>query len=162
MSLLFLLIYTISIVGITYSFVSTIVKYPSTLLQIKSSFITGSRAYGIPREDSDIDLVILVEPDTACELWCINKLGRFPEDAHSFKISFNNLDLIICSTKKAFNNWHKGTELLKAKKPVTREEAIEQFESIFPKGKRHHYTQQYIKTPIMINVDEEKFRNILS
>lgn len=30
---------------------------------LKLPFVTGSRAYGMPKEDSDLDLVVLVEED---------------------------------------------------------------------------------------------------
>lgn len=80
-----------------------------------NAFITGSRVYGIPREDSDIDLVVLVDETTRDNL----RLLRDNHDA--FKVTFGRLNLVLVTTTKEFEAWKQGTEELKALSPVTRE-----------------------------------------
>lgn len=87
-------------------------------------FITGSRAYGIPKEDSDIDLVILVDKSTASFLFSAKDKG-------SDSVRFGRLNLIIFHSEFLFNLWRKCTEELKEKakhRRVLRGEAVEYFQ----------------------------------
>lgn len=66
------------------------------------AFITGSRAYGKPREDSDIDLVVRVSGDAAELLWDLS------EDDKSCR--FGRLNLILCTTDEKFAAWKVATQ----------------------------------------------------
>lgn len=101
------------------------------------SFITGSYAYGTPTKDSDIDLVVLVSQET------IEKLRKLKDDkfklaesSSGYKLSesavmqFGKLNLLCVTSKKAFKTWKIGTEVLRSKSPVTREEAVDTFKKL--------------------------------
>lgn len=94
--------------------------------------LTGSRVYGIPRDDSDIDLVLLVDPDTSDVLW---------EEAQGGKVSvpksvrFGILNLILETSPAKFAAWKEGTEYLSSIGAVTRDVAVEHFKSLFAKIK---------------------------
>jgi hypothetical protein len=92
------------------------------------AFLTGSRAYGIPRYDSDIDLVIRTE-----EMQKLSELGEVIEsyEGESASIRFGKLNIIACATDRLFNLWFEGTEHLKSRKPVTRDEACTYFRELF-------------------------------
>lgn len=94
------------------------------------AFITGSYAYGDPRPDSDIDLVALVSTG---ELFWLSKLADVADRAtthsasdepQSASLRFGKLNLILTDSEALFGAWREGTEELKARKPVTRNEAI--------------------------------------
>ncbi len=103
---------------------------------IMKSFVTGSRAYGTPRADSDIDLVVLVDgPD--CQMLCDmaaaqNDLGspggEHYEDGRALR--FGNLNLLCITNPNHFDVWRRGTDELKAMAPVTREKAVEHISEI--------------------------------
>ena len=86
------------------------------------SFITGSWAYGEPRPDSDIDLVIM------CGTLEADILRSASEDDAS--VRYGNLNLIVCDTEEEWNLWKKGTEMLAARRPVKRKEAIQLFSQL--------------------------------
>jgi len=99
-------------------------------------FITGSRVYGTPREDSDLDLCVLVTKADFRKL-----LSRFtPEETTyietstdaSFKIG--SLNLIAFTDESKYDAWYKATQLCKLRGPVTREQAIAVIEA-FEEGK---------------------------
>ncbi len=97
-----------------------------------SAFLTGSRAYGKPRTDSDYDLVVLVSQET---LQCLQEVAEAappnceydPEDACCLR--FGPLNLLCVCSEKHFELWQEGTEeLIRRSKmigPVQREFAIE-------------------------------------
>ncbi len=102
-------------------------------MPIRKAFLTGSRVYGKPRPDSDIDLVILIEEKD------LNKLIKMadetmeanndydPKDARCLR--FGKLNLLCCLNPKHFDVWKSGTdELLRRKRendePVSRDTAI--------------------------------------
>lgn len=84
---------------------------------IRKAFVTGSRAYGIPRHDSDIDLVILVDKEDLNLLLAMGQEidegngGYDPEDARCLR--FGTLNLLCCLSAKHFDVWKTGTEILK-------------------------------------------------
>lgn len=93
-------------------------------------FITGSQAYGTPGPDSDIDLVIL------CDKEVVDKLQLFSDHSGQDAMEeyyndglpclyFGKLNIIFVCNLGLFEVWKKATEFLAAKKPVTREQAIE-------------------------------------
>jgi len=88
-------------------------------------FITGSHAYGLPNEDSDIDLVIPpLTWNSDLNLLRTNKDG-------AGVIRYGKLNLIVAPTDEAFRLWQRCNEHLKSMKPVTREFAIRYIESAF-------------------------------
>jgi hypothetical protein len=93
-------------------------------------FITGSRAYGTPREDSDLDLVVLTDMESITEMAklsdnadanvCFSGSGLF--DGASLR--FGKLNLLCFLEQDQFDAWQQTTIELAARRPVTREEAI--------------------------------------
>jgi predicted nucleotidyltransferase len=96
------------------------------------AFITGSRAYGTPREDSDTDLVVMVSPDDMRRLRSQADIteddeGEYPEDGHTGVLRFGKLNLLCVTQPDDYEAWREGTAELIARRPVTREEAVEVF-----------------------------------
>jgi predicted nucleotidyltransferase len=90
------------------------------------SFITGSRAYGKVQPNSDIDLVIRTNTETAAIL---RRLADKPKDGKSKAVRFGRLNLIICETDEQFAVWRLGTTQLKREvEPVDREDAKVRFD----------------------------------
>lgn len=96
-----------------------------------AAFLTGSRAYGIPKENSDIDVVILITKEALSKIFEYGPVT--PDDAHygsaetGVSLRIGNLQLIFVASQAQYDAWLKGTKELKAKSPVTRDEAIEHF-----------------------------------
>lgn len=65
------------------------------------AFLTGSRAYGEPTEDSDIDLVIL------CGEGLHEKL--LAESEAKDTVRFGRLNLICCNSKTEYLAWAEAT-----------------------------------------------------
>lgn len=68
-----------------------------------NSFLTGSHVYGRPTKESDVDLVLLVDYDTAEFLRKHSKLKKEP-------VRYGNLNLIICETVEEYMAWYMGTK----------------------------------------------------
>lgn len=90
-----------------------------------NAFITGSRSYGKPTADSDIDLVVLVDYATA-------EVLRGFSDQQSVAgppvIRFGKLNIIAVTNEAEFAMWKVATETLRRKKnnegrPIGRDEA---------------------------------------
>ena len=80
------------------------------------SFITGSRVYGTPRPDSDVDLVILTEEGTATAL-------RTLSDGKG-AIRFGKLNLVVCTTTDEYAVWRLGTtQMLRSKSKFSQQQA---------------------------------------
>lgn len=93
------------------------------------SFITGSRAYGKPNQDSDIDIVVFCDVGTKC----------YVESELGYPVKAGNVNLIMVDDENVYKMWWEGTEHLKSIGPVDRETAIDYFDSIgikrlYPKG----------------------------
>jgi hypothetical protein len=89
-----------------------------TIRPILSAFVTGSRKYGRPTKNSDIDLVIFTS-QADCDL--LKELseeanedcnGYFYENRAGMSLRFGNLNLIITTTKKHYDIWTQGTHHL--------------------------------------------------
>lgn len=120
-----------------------------------SAFITGSYAYGEPRPDSDIDLVLFMDHNEAYEL---EKLSDKPDSKAEEDVidsyggmggkclRFGKLNLLIITNKKVYRMWRKGTEMLTRKKgrthPVTRGYAIKFLDKLFYKTIPGWYEEQ--------------------
>jgi hypothetical protein len=80
------------------------------------SFITGSRAYGRPKWDSDVDLVIFVDDDTKEDLIKLSDDGKMP-------CRYGKLNLIFATTEEEYAAWLLGKKLCTKRMPVTTAEA---------------------------------------
>lgn len=113
----------------------------------RTCVLTGSRVYGAPRSDSDIDLVVLVDRGTLQiiseaandELQRPNLESNSWVSDHGLEqcqatFKFGKLNLIVVTEQADFDIWVAGTEVLLKKKvssgPVTRSEAIATFRAI--------------------------------
>jgi len=85
------------------------------------AFITGSRRYGTPRPDSDVDLVVLLE-GSAHDL--LMQLGTTEPDNPYAQVRFGVLNIITLQDADEFERWRQVTEELERRAPVTREEAV--------------------------------------
>lgn len=87
------------------------------------AYITGSRAYGTPRDDSDIDLVIACGSNDLFELW---------ESVDHTRLMFGKLNLVafnvdVPEEAARYERWLKVHNGLVERKPVTKEQAIAAF-----------------------------------
>lgn len=100
------------------------------------AFITGSHAYGTPREDSDTDLVVMVSFDDLQRLIGLSDRRpvdakdevEYPEAIDQANLRFGRLNLLCVTQGDDYEAWRSGTEELRARRPVTRTEAIEVFD----------------------------------
>ncbi len=102
-------------------------------------FVTGSRVYGTPRKDSDIDLVVLVDEATLKLLENVSEHTptRHPNEEYQIgvlglnaSLRFGRLNLLCVTTPEAYEVWKYGTEKLKKEAPVTRDRAVEVFSKL--------------------------------
>jgi predicted nucleotidyltransferase len=97
------------------------------------AFITGSHAYGMPTNDSDIDLVVLMSEKTVEKLHELTGSSVAQDlSGWDWKLSlkFGNLNLLCCTDEEQYNIWKQGTRELKKRKPVTRDEAVKTFQRL--------------------------------
>ena len=89
------------------------------------AFITGSRAYGTPNEESDIDLVVFCSPDDAAKLWDLR--------GESQTVRYGRLNLVVFSDtdsgRRNYARWKAVTDELREKAPVSRDEAVAAFQA---------------------------------
>lgn len=106
---------------------------------MSNAFITGSFAYGLPHEESDIDLVVEVGNATIALLDAICKDAetdvelrvRYNTTDGMAIYRFGRLNLIACTSHEVYLAWRHGTNHLKEQKPVSREASVELFERLF-------------------------------
>jgi hypothetical protein len=91
---------------------------------MSQSFLTGSRVYGTPTPDSDIDLCVVVSSE---HLAMLTELAD-GDGKSSNSIRFGKLNL-ICLSPVNFTAWQESTERLTARKPVTREDAVKEIQA---------------------------------
>jgi predicted nucleotidyltransferase len=92
------------------------------------AFLTGSRVYGKPRRNSDIDLVVFVSKADAAAL---GNLCDDDGDTSAYAtVRFGRLNLLVITDPAKYAAWVEGTAKLKAQRPVTREQAIEVFKAL--------------------------------
>ena len=89
------------------------------------AFITGSRAYGKPKPESDVDLVIRVDPDTAAKLRSLSDPSYDAQLKGEIKpVRFGRLNLILCETDDEWAVWRVGTtQMTRDVKAYDRKEA---------------------------------------
>jgi hypothetical protein len=105
------------------------------------AFVTGSRVYGTPRANSDLDFATLVSREDfdlmlslllphshGCEFGdypdgcAVLRFGDYPDGCAVLR--FGKLNLLLFTDAVEFKSWHTATEHLKSIKPVTRDQAI--------------------------------------
>ena len=103
------------------------------------AFLTGSRVYGTPREDSDVDMVVFLSREEVVTLRGLGEqlepaLGGYDVTTESFPLRFGRLNLLVCLTEAAYNTWRAGTDALVAQFAAgdtpTRDEAIAVFRKL--------------------------------
>lgn len=92
------------------------------------SFLTGSRVYGVPKSDSDIDLVVLVNEDDIKKLLPMadgaDGHGGCEHYEDGVSLRFGKLNLLCVTKERHFELWRRGTNEIKEHAPVTRDFAI--------------------------------------
>jgi hypothetical protein len=109
------------------------------------TLLTGSRVYGTPRQDSDLDMVVLIEDQNDYNL-LYNMGGQHSTNQtrlhtdqlyNGVSMRFGNLNVIaILNDERTFKAWEAGTEFLKKIAPVTKETACMVFETMFAATKQ--------------------------
>lgn len=105
-----------------------------------NALLTGSRVYGTPKPNSDIDLVVLMSVKDLHRLqelfkdeWRSNTADTGNYDgigAMSDQFRFGNLNLIVTTDPLAYEVWRRGTEALSWAAPVTRDFAVKFFKKL--------------------------------
>lgn len=100
-------------------------------------FLTGSRAYGIPTDKSDWDLVVRLSDEDFLELVQAARAAAPNVDQSSDYVGKSGrslrvgpLNLLCCLNDAQYECWEEGTAILKDRAPVTREQAIEVFHKL--------------------------------
>lgn len=101
------------------------------------AFLTGSRAYGVPRSTSDIDLVVFLTPE---EIDVLIDTGAFDAGGSgtgmgNVSVRFGGLNLICLIDITDYEIWAEGTKRLIERAPVTRQEAVAMFDRLYAKVK---------------------------
>ena len=106
---------------------------------MNEAFITGSRAYGIPRENSDIDLAVVV---TEQEARILRNLSDSPR-----KTVYGRLNLVLfVNTEdglKRYEAWKRVNDALKLVAPVTKETAISALDKAGAQNPSHADSGEY-------------------
>jgi hypothetical protein len=102
------------------------------IISATPAFLTGSRAYGMPTDASDIDIVILIEKQALCKIFELGPVTE--EDMHydsaetGVTLRYENLNLIFVASLGQYDAWKKGTLELVKISPVSRDYAVKHFE----------------------------------
>lgn len=93
--------------------------------QLRVPFITGSHAYGTPNENSDVDLVVLMDESVMHNIKDLLEIPRIdPKTGYPNPIYAGNLNIIAVHTDLEYDAWQNATNYLKSRRPVSREFAI--------------------------------------
>ena len=100
------------------------------------SILTGSHVYGLPRQDSDLDMVVLIEKNE--DYFLLSRIAdnplhnQTPSAYNGVSLRYGKLNIIaVLKDRKVFEAWKRGTEFLKSIRPVTKEQACLIFETMF-------------------------------
>ncbi len=102
---------------------------------LETALLTGSRVYGKPTDDSDVDLVVLMEPSEAADFAALmganlerssRESGFYPQAT----VRMGKLNVIVESDPDALDVWRQGTAELVAKRPVDRDVAVATFKRL--------------------------------
>lgn len=94
---------------------------------VGAAFLTGSRCYGTPAVDSDIDLVALVSRDdlsVLCHEADTETHSSAGGEVDGASMRFGKLNLIAFTDPGEYIAWKNATAELYSRKPVTRDEAV--------------------------------------
>ncbi len=93
---------------------------------MSESFLTGSRAYGTPREDSDVDLAVLCGCPVALQNLTryADRAGGSPNGREGVTLVYGRLNLLLFANPQTFEAWRIATNSLSARGPVSRDEAV--------------------------------------
>jgi hypothetical protein len=89
------------------------------------AFLTGSRIYGTPTSESDLDLVIFLSKSEA--YFIMNHADKddksrpIYDDDNIFVCRYGKLNLIMLTDEDDYNAWKCGTKECLSTKPVTRD-----------------------------------------
>lgn len=86
-------------------------------------FITGSRAYGSPSEDSDLDIVIRCDRYIAAVVESLIGRSTSDYDHESVSVQCGQVNLHLCTTDREYDRWKLGTRSCEVVAPVDRETA---------------------------------------
>jgi hypothetical protein len=79
-----------------------------------NAFLTGSEVYGVPNVESDVDLVVRVDAETAKKL---RELSDTPIEKNGIVIvRFGKLNLVLCEDDDQYAIWRLGTTQLMMRK----------------------------------------------
>lgn len=88
------------------------------------AFLTGSQVYGIPNEESDVDVVLLVEKSTLDMMVRLLPKGGTNYDGTVVTVMSGKINLILTTTDEEYRRWRLFTETMTAMKPVSKEAAM--------------------------------------
>ena len=101
-------------------------------------FLTGSQVYGQPKDNSDLDVVIVIRNDGDPLLKLVYKFADTEGDSATgerFKrgrsLRFGKLNLIILPSLDEAELWSKTTDYLIERAPVDKRMAISTFEEAY-------------------------------
>ena len=86
-------------------------------------FITGSRVYGSPTEDSDLDIVIRCDRYVAAVLESLIGKCSSDYDHESVSVQCGRINLHLCTTDREYDRWRLGTRSCEVVAPIDRETA---------------------------------------
>lgn len=101
-----------------------------------SAIVTGSRRYGTPRPDSDVDLVVLMEDSETLGLLAggADEEPRDYDSRFGWPFRFGRLNLIVCTRIEQWEAWNEGTRSLVARsakgETITRDMAVATFRGL--------------------------------
>ena len=135
----------------------------------KAYFCTGSRVYGTPREDSDIDVVALIDERNFDKKFSLlwqqsddlqeelkgNPAGSYIYEPDDHSLRFGKLNLLCFYHKMKFDAWHAGTQHLICLRPVTRDFAVEVLED-----REEQYVEEYHKNLQFEHYADQAFRKL--
>lgn len=94
------------------------------------AFLTGSRAFGTPTPESDVDVVVLMDkPEMAKLVSQAEESERSGDYGNGQSLRFGRLNLIVVNTEEQFGLWRDSTDECLAMKPVSKEAAAQLFRS---------------------------------
>ena len=92
------------------------------------SFLTGSRRYGVPRDDSDTDVVIFADAKDHALFDALIAIGTAGDmcsaRVSNFSIRIGKLNLIVLTDEREFQVWRDVADTLSTVKGTDKQSAI--------------------------------------
>lgn len=97
-----------------------------------NAFLTGSRVYGSPAPDSDIDIAVLLSHGEIAQLLNLSKQNEEVSETPgaTCSIRFGNLNIIATHIETEFAAWLIATRDLEKVKPVPKEDCCKHFDKV--------------------------------